>query len=161
VRRSKPFEERFWSMVRKTDGCWLWTGYIGKRRYGAIWDGERYERSNRASWRIHFGPIPKGLCVCHTCDVPSCVRPDHLFLGTKSENMRDMVAKGRHAYQRGRVNNMAKLTPEMVLAIRNEDPLPSHLLSEKYGVSSSTIRRVRSGGSWRNLNAQTTLSSKR
>lgn len=151
--RSRPPEERFWERINKTESCWLWTGYTGSR-YGRLFDHGKTIPAHRLSYEIHKGPIPDGMYVCHSCDVTICVNPEHLFLGTQSENMRDMVKKGRHAYQKGGINNMAKLTPELVAAIRSEEPCPSHKLADKYGVSSSTIRRVKRGDTWRTLYAQ-------
>jgi hypothetical protein len=90
-------EERFWDRVEKSDdGCWMWiagtknSGYgIFGPTHGEVWMAHRY------AWTITHGPIPRGMHVCHTCDVKLCVRPDHLFLGTPKANMEDMRAKGR------------------------------------------------------------------
>jgi hypothetical protein len=75
------------------DDCWIWTGSRTSRGYGQY----RKTTAHRYSWILANGPIPEGLFACHSCDVPSCVRPDHLFLGTQIDNMRDAVAKGRTA----------------------------------------------------------------
>jgi hypothetical protein len=83
---------RFWPKVRKDRGCWVWTGATTTTGYGRL----SGQPAHRLSWEIHHGPIPAGLFVCHRCDNPGCVRPDHLFLGTHEANMADMVAKGRH-----------------------------------------------------------------
>lgn len=82
------------------DGCWLWTGK--KRKdidggYGLIKIDGRITRAHRVSYKTYKGPIPKGLFVCHTCDVPLCVNPNHLFVGTLQENNYDMYKKGRNA----------------------------------------------------------------
>lgn len=92
---------RFWSHVEKTDGCWNWTAHLLPGGYGHFQLGtNRTDRAHRFSYKLHFGPIPKddGIewCVCHRCDNPRCVRPDHLFLGTDRDNMHDMMRKGRH-----------------------------------------------------------------
>jgi hypothetical protein len=97
ARPRKTLEEFFWSRVIKTDGCWLWTGRIAHWGYGDIQlhAGARHLLAHRASWIIHHGSIPNKMFVCHTCDNPPCVRPDHLFLGSHTDNMRDAAAKGR------------------------------------------------------------------
>lgn len=100
--------ERFWRFVEKGPDCWLWTGRrggsanYGSDRYGVLRELGRDPRrefgAHRLSYEIHIGPIPTGLDVCHTCDRPPCVNPAHLFLGTRADNVRDMVAKGRGSY---------------------------------------------------------------
>lgn len=99
-RKTTPPAERFWKKVHKTDTCWLWTGSANRHGYGSFAvDGRdalrRSENAHRFSWRLHYGDIPAGVDVCHRCDVPRCVRPDHLWLGTRLENMADAKAKGR------------------------------------------------------------------
>ena len=88
-------EQRFWIKVKKTRNCWLWTGSTVLDGYGVIHDGKN-RGAHRVSWQIHHGPIPNGMCVLHHCDNPPCVRPEHLFLGTKRDNALDSINKGRH-----------------------------------------------------------------
>lgn len=85
----------FWLKVNKTGECWLWTGARFRSGYGAIKVRGRLRRVHRFAWEIHFGEIPPGKVVCHRCDTRACVRPDHLFVDTQKENIRDMHAKGR------------------------------------------------------------------
>lgn len=95
---SRPLEARFWEKVRKGPGCWEWIGSAtAPGMHGRIWVSELKRRviASRVSWEMHFGPIPPGMEVCHSCDNPPCVRPDHLFLGTHRANMVDASRKGR------------------------------------------------------------------
>lgn len=95
--KRRPLKDRFWSKVQKTDGCWEWTGSRRPKGYGVFAvNGARRESAHRVAYALFIGPISAGFFVCHRCDNPRCVRPDHLFLGTQADNMRDMHAKGRH-----------------------------------------------------------------
>lgn len=88
-------EARFWSYVQKTDTCWLWVGAVDRLGYGSITVGSKFKLVHRMSYELNVGPIPDRLLVCHSCDVRNCVNPEHLWLGTHSENTRDMISKGR------------------------------------------------------------------
>ncbi len=91
-----PLEERFWANVHRTETCWLWTGPTqSEGRYGMIWKNGRNRRAHHIAWELENGAIPDGLCVCHHCDVTLCVRPAHLFVGTRKDNTQDAKAKGR------------------------------------------------------------------
>lgn len=94
-RRVDPID-RFWKYVVKSESCWLWIGSKGSRGYGQLHINRKPVRAHRFSWELHYGPIPAGMEVCHHCDNPPCVRPDHFFLGTQADNLKDMVNKGRH-----------------------------------------------------------------
>lgn len=91
--------QRFWKYVNKQEGCWDWIGGIKSTGRGNFWLNGKTEIAPRVSWAIHRGGLPK-LCVLHTCDNGRCVRPDHLFLGTLSDNTQDMLKKGRHVGNR-------------------------------------------------------------
>lgn len=97
---AKPFDA--FVMPEPNTGCWLWMGAcnsFGHGHYHTYVDGKkRNMNAHRYSWTIHRGPIPEGMCVCHSCDVPQCVNPDHLFLGTDKDNMVDRDRKGRNPF---------------------------------------------------------------
>lgn len=110
---------RFWSKVDKrgADECWPWLGTRDKDGYGKIYGVRRHLRAHRLSVWLIAGVEPTGL-VCHTCDVPSCVNPAHLFVGTPLDNMRDKIAKGRARYECGEDHHGARLTAAAVVEIR-------------------------------------------
>jgi len=100
-RRTDSLESRFWPKVAKSDGCWLWTASGTDDGYGQLkFQGKRYY-AHHLSVRLSGREIPTGMIVCHKCDVPKCVRPDHLYVATMAENQQDSVRKGR-AYCPGR-----------------------------------------------------------
>lgn len=97
---------RFFARVSPPDenGCHQWLAHRGGRThegmYGVLWDGERQVPAHRLAWSFQNGPIPAGLMILHSCDVPTCVNPEHLRPGTAADNSRDMVQRGRHGAQR-------------------------------------------------------------
>lgn len=126
-------------------GCWIWMGGLDKDGYGIMTTNVF---AHRASYAQYVGEIPRGLCVCHRCDVRCCVNPNHLFLGTNRDNTADRVSKGRGAL--GSRNGLAKLTDQVVAHIRGSSE-PARTLAQRYGVTHRTILLARRGETWRHL----------
>jgi len=144
--------ERLRRYVEKTDGCWLWTGRKTWSGYGEITLGGkrgRKIRAHRVAWESVHGPVPNGLCVLHRCDVRSCVRPDHLFLGTRADNAADCLTKARHA--RGERVGSAKLTASQVQQIRDLAACGEarRAIADRFGVSRSNVGLIVSRQRWR------------
>lgn len=131
-------DERFWHQVRKGEGdaCWEWDG-LNNRGYGLIRSNGQRFYAHRFSWIQAHGPIPDGLFVLHRCDNPPCVRPSHLFLGTKKDNARDMILKGRGPAA-------AKLSDDQVRELRALATwgMKYWLLGKRYGLSTRNIARI-------------------
>lgn len=147
---SKKAEKRFWSKVdvRAPGDCWEWM--CGKRRggYGGFSLNRKTVRAHRVAYELAHGPIEKGLLVRHKCDNPACCNPNHLEVGTNADNMADMVARGRSL--KGPENPKSKLSEADVLKIRDDPRMPREIADE-YGVSGSTISRIKRGADWQHL----------
>lgn len=145
--------DRFWLNVRHDPrGCWPWTGYIGAHGYGEVTRANGCKaRAHRVAWEFTFGPIPDGMFVCHRCDNPPCVRPNHLFLGTPAENTADMIRKRRAAH--GVAHGNARLAPEQVLEIRERSARRERArdLAVEFGVSKGLIHAIVQRRLWKNL----------
>lgn len=152
IPKRKTFEERFFDNLSPVpeSGCLIWLGFITKSGYGQISYKGKLTRAHRVAWEVKFGEIPEGLHVLHKCDVRCCVNPDHLFLGSHQENMRDKVNKGRHPV--GSNSPISKLTDEQVEVILTDTSGPT-LLAAKFNVSPSTICDIRKKRSWKHVNA--------
>lgn len=145
--------EKFWRYVEKTSKCWVWVGPSFKG-YGRICINSKKVRAHRVSWQLHFGEIPPGILVCHSCDNRACVNPDHLFLGSGKANIADMVSKNRQA-KGGRIH-ATKLTPEQVLEIRQRHVHGSKenskaALAREFNVRDHTISCLLSRKTWKHI----------
>jgi hypothetical protein len=130
-------------------GCWIWMACYNSGGYGLLSISGRKCRVHRIIWELYNGPIVKGMYVLHRCDTPSCVNPHHLFLGTHTDNMRDMIKKGRGRCV-GEKNTSTILSNKSVLKIR-EDNRIYKLISKDFGISVSTISHIKTGRSWSHL----------
>lgn len=154
---SKTMLERFWCRVTVTDGCWLWIGHKDEKGYGVFYPKETSVRSHRFSYILHSGEqIPDGMCVCHHCDVPACVNPTHLFLGTNDDNVADSTRKQRRNRPIGVKNPKVKLRVNQVYEIRRLLSAGRKCveLAKVYGVGKACIYSIRSGKSWKSLESQ-------
>jgi hypothetical protein len=153
--RRLPFWERVRLQTVEHRGCLIFTGVKDECGYGRIRDNRfgkatRAIRLHRAVWERDRGPIPKGLVVCHRCDVRACINPDHLFIGTQGDNIKDMERKGRRRSIRGSQQTQAKLNEPWVLAIkarlRQNETCAS--IARFYQVSEGLIRHIKQGRKW-------------
>lgn len=118
------------------DRCWEWIGGLSEKGYGKCSpQREKSGRAHRLAYKSLIGPIPKGINVCHSCDNRKCCNPNHLWLGTQTDNHKDMVKKGR---QRG----PGKLTLGQTIEIRQTYNGKRKEFAQRYGVSISTITRI-------------------
>lgn len=152
------FQQRFWSHVNKTETCWLWTACRRSAtcHYGVVKYNKKMLLSHRVAWELTNGPIPDGLCVLHHCDVRHCVRPDHLFLGTHSDNSYDASRKCRLPGNRsqGEKSSNHKLTENQVREIRTLYLLGKHtqrMLAKQFGIDDSEICRIVNRHTWTHI----------
>jgi hypothetical protein len=150
--------QRFLSKIEYNSfsGCWLWTGVKDGGGYGAFADMGTH-KAHRWAYSEFRGEIGQGLHVCHKCDVPSCVNPFHLFVGTQKENIADMMRKGRHrdisTVLRGSKQPQAKLTEDMVIEIRMrvEEGESQASLAREFYVSGNTVGRIIRRETWKHI----------
>ncbi len=154
----KTIEERFWEKVNWQNpterGCWLWVAGT-RRRYGRFRAAERtFYSAHRFAYEWAHGPIPDGMKVLHRCDNPPCCNPEHLFLGTNNDNMKDMVKKDRQA--RGEQTRRGSLTRSQVEVIRfryeeEYQSITQERLAREYGVSRRTISFITTRRTWKHV----------
>lgn len=129
-------------------GCLLWLGFWSEKGYGQLRINGKIKRAHRESYERSIGPIPKGLCVCHSCDVPACINPSHLWVGTHKKNMEDRSSKGRYA---GIWNGRSVLTEQEVRAIRFTEIGTIKEIASKYGISKSAVSAIINNISWTHI----------
>lgn len=148
--------QRFWPKVKKSEGCWEWQASLDTAGYGNF--GVRQvsgkylmQRAHRVAWELVRGaPLTSDQYLCHRCDNPRCVNPDHLFVGDAKANAQDCVSKGRLGPRGGEDNPRAKLTETEVAEIR-KSALPLSALAARFGVGKSTVHAARKRVSWGHL----------
>lgn len=153
-RKRQTLADVFWRYCSagEADACWEWQGSTSKNGYGRLSWANHGHQAHRASWEIHNArPIPDDLWVCHSCDNRLCVNPAHLWLGTRQDNIDDMVTKGRQAS--GARASHAKLTDDDVRLIRKlaAEGVTYKSLADHYGVMPSIISQAARGIFWRHL----------
>ena len=140
--------------VKDGTGCWLWPRAVSKNGYGVLRIGKKEGKLwtlHRLSWTVWKGPIPKGLCVLHRCDVRRCFNPDHLFIGTHKDNMADAVSKGR--VRHGEKHTDAVLTAEKVVEIRRrrKEGETACDLGDFFGISRQGVTDVVNRRNWKHV----------
>lgn len=155
-------ERSFWpNVIKRKSGCWEWTACTNSG-YGALSCAQFGSwLAHRFSWRLHRGKIPKRkdeLCVCHKCDNRLCVNPDHLFLGTRADNIADAKRKGRHGTgekkaRRGEAHGMSKLTHYQVLRIREflSVGVKQSELALQYNITQTCVYRIKKRLAWKHI----------
>jgi hypothetical protein len=145
-------EQRLLSRVQfePNSGCWLWEGATVFYGYGVTGYDGKSKRVHRLSWEIYRGPIPAGMVICHRCDTPPCANPDHLFLGTRSDNNYDCVRKGRANNRTGEQKPNAVLTSATVREIWLS-PLSQIDIARRLSLNPRTVSNVRIGATWRSV----------
>ena len=146
----------FWSRVKKTRSCWFWGGGKFASGYGALRVDGRQVRAHRYAYELCYGALLPGFVVCHRCDNPPCVRPDHLFAGSQRDNMRDALLKGRlylppgRKFGRGEAHPAAKLSHAVVVAMRAmyKQGFTQRQLAQLYRVTRSGVAHVIQGNRW-------------
>lgn len=148
----KTLAERIEIYTKRTEDCWLWIGYRDPQGYGRLNVGNRPLLAHRLSYEQKYGSIPDGKILCHKCDNPQCVNPDHMFVGTQADNIADMEHKGRarKVGRAGSKHSMAVLSEAQARKIKFGQE-PASKMADRYGVTTTTIYEIRTGKTWKHL----------
>ena len=148
-RKRVPETERFMSHVAKAEsGCWLWTAFKMPSGYGNFRTSDGHRLAHRAAYRIFCGELVDGMDVMHSCDNPSCVNPEHLSLGSRTDNMRDAKSKGRNA--KGEKHGRSKLSVDQVIAIRQMNG-PQSAIAKQFDISQPTVSDIKTRRKWAHI----------
>jgi hypothetical protein len=146
----------FWEKVDQTDSCWVWKASRDRYGYGQLTYQGRHRMAHHIAYELIKGRIPADLCVLHSCDNPSCVNPDHLYVGTRKQNTQDMMQRGRdkHGQLCGSSNATAKLTENDVRTIRwmhENGTLTNQAIAEYFGVTGALIGMIIKRKIWKHI----------
>lgn len=143
--RCMTLEERFWNKVARSapDACWVWRGKRNRAGYGRITDGGRLMLAHRVSWALAYGSYPDAKkMVCHSCDVPACVNPSHLFVGSGSDNQVDVMRKSRRP-SRLTIADVREVRRLIAAGVADRD------IAQRFAVSKPRVVKIRTGRQWR------------
>jgi DNA-binding CsgD family transcriptional regulator len=137
-------KEVFWSQVDKTSSCWIWTGAKTGRGYGTFRVNRKQRAVHRLSYELHHGPIPEEKMICHHCDTPLCINPNHLFLGDAKLNDEDMRNKNRQPNLSGQRNGHSSLTSEKVQKIRQlyKEGQTQLQIAKRFKIQQPTVSKI-------------------
>jgi len=158
------YQEKLINNSLPIEDCWEWQGSTkGKSRlrsYGSCFIGSRTDGSrksistHRLSYLAFIGPIPEGMWVCHSCDNPKCVNPDHLFLGTRQDNVDDRQRKNRNRPPNGELHPRATLSNNVVMQIKSDykNGIKRRVLAKKYNTTIAILKDIIRGRNWKSIN---------
>jgi hypothetical protein len=147
--------ERFFAKLKPQEECLIWTGSRDKYGYGMVANKRIVVPAHVAAFYLHFGQMPEGMGICHSCDNPPCCEPSHLWAGDQFANLRDCITKGRNfpppGFAKGSAHLKAKLTEEQVAEIRSLADVPIRQLGKRFVVNHGTISNILNGKSWKHM----------
>lgn len=147
--RTRPLKDRLLEKITiNSDGCWLFDGAL-RRGYGLIWVNRKNQMAHRISYGLFCGPVKEDDVICHSCDVPRCINPKHLFKGTRVDNNKDMRVKGRQACGSNCGTNSKLTEADVSFILSSREPQVD--LARRFGVVQSQISRIKSGRRWKHM----------